>query len=687
MAGRVPTRIGRRAFAARIAGAAVGLGLGAAGLAEARPATFARAQPRGGAVSVRLGEVVQAGPDFRGGQAEGVRLPGAGGDAWSLTAERAGGRFTSEPLRIEFPCSHVGAHWRIDGGRFGGLDLEVRTSRDGERWSAWRRVSVEAHGRAEGGRETFGALVGGRLATWLQYRLTFAAAGPNLAGVERVALTYLDARDPAGGGPSQPLVASGTAWASPLAGPSGFLDRVVTREIWGADESIRFDDGRDLWPTAFVAPKLLVVHHTAGDNEYEDPMAEIRAVYTYHAVTRGWGDIGYQLLIDDRGQAYEGRRGREVDPDGRPGREVLSRDVVAGHALGYNYGSVGIALLGTFDETEPGAAALDTLREALAFEAARHWLDPTEEVALLRLGRSGDGDFWRDELAAVSGHRDCVPTECPGDRLYARLPGLRQDVAAALGPAGPRARIIEAPTERDLWPTDLVFAWQGDGSDGAVELSARLDGWRPSDEPDRIIPLSGYGANELQAWGPWSSARAAAFALPSDARGSYTLQVRARVAGGREGLYAARLPLWVDRQVLADNRDPNRAARVGPWRRSSDVLGFNGADYEEADPDASPETPGTSSSAFAWTLAVPEDGTYRVLACWTDGELRASDAHYIVSAGGQVLAEAEVDQRERGGTWVELARVPLAAGTTCRVELTDRADGVVVADAVRLVLV
>ena len=150
--------------------------------------------------------------------------------------------------------------------------------------------------------------------------------------------------------------------------------------------------------------------------------------------------------------------------------------------------------------------------------------------------------------------------------------------------------------------------------------------------------------------------------------------------GGREGLYAARWPLFVDRHVLVDNADQGRTGRQGSWQRSTNVLGFNSADYEFAEPPGDP-------AAFAWTLDVPEDGTYRVLACWTAATDRATNARFAISAGGQQLAAAEVNQRERGGRWVELARVPLSVGTRCQVALTNQADGVVIADAVRLVLV
>jgi hypothetical protein len=37
----------------------------------------------------------------------------------------------------------------------------------------------------------------------------------------------------------------------------------------------------------------------------------------------------------------------------------------------------------------------------------------------------------------ISGHRDWLATECPGELLYARLPALREQVAALVGVLGP----------------------------------------------------------------------------------------------------------------------------------------------------------------------------------------------------------------------------------------------------------
>ncbi|MFE4534695.1 xanthan lyase, partial [Streptomyces scopuliridis] len=63
---------------------------------------------------------------------------------------------------------------------------------------------------------------------------------------------------------------------------------------------------------------------------------------------------------------------------------------------------------------------------------------------------------------------------------------------------------------------------------------------------------------------------------------------------------------------------------------------------------------------------------------------RASDAPYVVNhADGS--ATVRVDQRERGGQWVSLGSYAFTAGRPATVELSDAADGYVVADAVRLI--
>src|SRR5581483_2113863 len=107
--------------------------------------------------------------------------------------------------------------------------------------------------------------------------------------------------------------------------------------------SLRFDaQGHEVWPAEPQVPVKVIVHHTVTPNLEADPAATVRSIYYYHAVTLGWGDIGYHHLVDWRGVVYEGRYG--------------GRYVQAGHALQYNRGSIGVACLGDFTSTTPTTA-------------------------------------------------------------------------------------------------------------------------------------------------------------------------------------------------------------------------------------------------------------------------------------------------------------------------------------------
>ena len=55
---------------------------------------------------------------------------------------------------------------------------------------------------------------------------------------------------------------------------------------------------------------------------------------------RGWGDIGYNYLVDPQGTVYEGRAG--------------GTDVVGHHSYPFDVGSVGVGLLGAPGDTPSG---------------------------------------------------------------------------------------------------------------------------------------------------------------------------------------------------------------------------------------------------------------------------------------------------------------------------------------------
>ncbi len=314
----------------------------------------------------------------------------------------------------------------------GDARLMVRVSDDGIEWSAWSALLPdEGDGRSPaemaGGDRSAAAdeaasswtrlvIARGRFA---QLRIALLADQEGATpAVERVTLYYLDA-DSGPVAPDAPVRAS--AEDAEFSSQS-IEDRIILRSGWGADESLRFDsDGDQIWPPFYTAPRAQIVHHTVTTNDPADPAAIMRAVYHYHAVTRGWGDIGYNFLIDHRGNVYEGRFGGERD----------GRITQGGHALQFNSNSIGVALLGTF--TASGAKASDAaeaaLVDVLAAKGIRYGINPNAPVTLVSTRFTH----------SVMGHRDALPghTACPGLGVHEQLDSIRSRVVARMAASGP----------------------------------------------------------------------------------------------------------------------------------------------------------------------------------------------------------------------------------------------------------
>ena len=112
------------------------------------------------------------------------------------------------------------------------------------------------------------------------------------------------------------------------------LPPIISRLSWGANERIRRGS-----PQYTTSVRFAVVHHTAGSNRYSrsESAAIVRGIQAYHVKSNGWNDIAYNFLVDKYGQVFEGRFGG------------VTRNVVGAHAQGFNVGSVGVSLLGTYD--------------------------------------------------------------------------------------------------------------------------------------------------------------------------------------------------------------------------------------------------------------------------------------------------------------------------------------------------
>ncbi len=93
---------------------------------------------------------------------------------------------------------------------------------------------------------------------------------------------------------------------------------------------------------------------------------------------------------------------------------------------------------------------------------------------------------------------------------------------------------------------------------------------------------------------------------------------------------------------------------------------------------------GTGTNSFTWTPTLPSSGSYRVYSRWVAGADRATNATYEITGTAGTTTVA-VNQQLRDGEWVLLGTFAMAPGVGHNVRLTDNANGLVVADAVKFV--
>ena len=188
------------------------------------------------------------------------------------------------------------------------------------------------------------------------------------------------------------------------------LDRppIGDRAAWGA---------RPPKDTPGVASglKMAFVHHTAGSNSYGpgDVPRILRGDQAYHMDVQGWDDLGYNFVVDRFGRVWEGRAGG------------VHRPVIGAHTQGFNTASTGVAVIGTFSTTDVPSAAVDGLSQLLGWKLELHGVNPEGSAVMTSAGNDRYPDGTNVRFPAISGHRDGKATDCPGQRLYDRLPRIR----------------------------------------------------------------------------------------------------------------------------------------------------------------------------------------------------------------------------------------------------------------------
>ena len=216
---------------------------------------------------------------------------------------------------------------------------------------------------------------------------------------------FLDGGEGQAQGGIQPVADSYT-WGMP---------KVITRAQWGA--------GRSNSPYYSEPTTAATVHHTAGSNDYTEAQAPgiVRGIWQYHAVTQGWGDIGYHALVDKYGNIYEGRAGG------------MDRGPQGAHVGGFNQNTWGVSMMGNYQTAQPTTAALRAMGEIIGWKAAVAGFDPMgssthySEFSFpgTKYAKGQSGTFNN-----INAHRDFHYNTCPGDNLYSKLPAIRATAAA-----------------------------------------------------------------------------------------------------------------------------------------------------------------------------------------------------------------------------------------------------------------
>lgn len=315
-------------------------------------------------------------------------------------------------VALPFEASHVALHWT------GAPDarLTIAFGEQADRFGDAVEVPIDDDAEGAPGEAFSGVLWTGGA------RYARVTTDTSIATLKVLAMDAgKPALRPAGAGAEDDAGALGA-----VADAATTMPAIISRAGWGANESYRFNSGGyEIFPSSYDPLQKVIVHHTAGRNDDPDPEATIRAIYYMHAVSRGWGDIDYNFLIDWQGRIYEGRHSRKYAAGEPITGEDLAGNVVRGaHARDYNDGTVGIALLGNFMHQLPPPAQRAALEKLIAWKLERHGINPLGAGTYTNpnLGNSLD-------LQNISGHRNVNATDCPGDTFYSWFPTLRQNVA------------------------------------------------------------------------------------------------------------------------------------------------------------------------------------------------------------------------------------------------------------------
>jgi hypothetical protein len=463
------------------------------------------------------------------------------------------------------PVLRAPRRFDLVGVRDAPAGLQVRTRRRGGSWSPW--TPLHAHGDhapdvvrgGEDGRPSDPVWAGG--ADELQLRAGRPVGGP-------LRMHFVAVGDAAVATPPALL-----ARAAQVPGGRGAPPAIIPRSAWGGDRITPRE------APSFGEVQVAFVHHTVTTTSYSPSQSAgiVLGIAKYHRDTNGWNDLGYNFLVDQYGQVFEGRAGGVEMP------------VIGAQAQGYNRLSTGIALLGTFSAVPIPEAAMRSLARLCAWKLSLHGV-PTQGITVLE---SGGGDQNRFRYGAqvrfhrISGHRDPNATSCPGNALYAQLPELRRRAAGLAGSPARNASATIAASRRVV-PYGQTVRFSGSARRASGVAAAGAPVAIQKRGASRWVTIARTRTDDVGAWAvgvTWrrtGAVRAVVAGIASPATAVTVIpRVGARVRDRRVGsgtpvllegsVRPAGHPIW----VLIERQGPGkRWQRFGARRIASRGTGF-----------------------------------------------------------------------------------------------------------------
>lgn len=387
---------------------------------------WSETKPAGANSSIQV--LLWEGADFAAGVGQNTAVSAAG---LTLADTAVTGVYLSPSIASPMPFNAVVPQWLAQTPESASLEIHLRTSQRGEAWSEW--VDVHAHddwnepGSAQLNGDMIVVPAADQTHRFIQFQVSYgryAHTPPPL--LQKVEFVFINTAD---GPTTAELIARQQAIdaSAPHMASEGFARPfVISRAAWCTRPECTHHNMQ------YTSATHLLLHHTVTSSG-GDSAAIMRAIWEYHTFSQGWGDIGYNYLVDVNGVIFEGRRNGNYQ----------EWDVIGVHAGAANAGSMAASLIGDFrspgegGNNTPPPAMLNAVADLFAWKADQRSIDPYGASRIVNMN-------WG--LPHITSHRDVyggLNTLCPGGNAHQYLPWLRQAVAARIAYLSPYIYVDE----------------------------------------------------------------------------------------------------------------------------------------------------------------------------------------------------------------------------------------------------